>query len=196
MGLVLLAGGTAGAGAAHAAVAGATARSSQLSLVAEPQAGASPFIALIGGARHSIDLTMYEFSDRTVERALTAAAARGVDVRVAVNGGYYSGRTTYNNAASAYLSAHHVHVRYTPTYFALTHQKTLTIDDRVSAVMTLNFDGLYASTRDYAIVDRRPADAARSSGCSTPIGPVGETRPGTGPATWSGHPGPRTTCSA
>ena len=123
--------GTAGAGTAHAAVAGATAASSQLSLVAEPQAGAPPFIALIDGARHSIDLTMYEFSDRTVERALAAAAARGVDVRVALNGGYYSGRTTYNNAASAYLSAHHVHVRYTPTYFALTHQKTLTIDGRV-----------------------------------------------------------------
>ena len=158
MGLVLLAGGTAGAGTAHAAVAGATARSSQLSLVAEPQAGVPPFIALIDGARHSIDLTMYEFSDRTVERALAAAAARVVDVRVALNGGYYSGRTTYNNAASAYLSAHHVHVRYTPTYFALTHQKTLTIDGRVSAIMTLNFDGLYASTRDYAIVDRRPAD--------------------------------------
>ena len=26
--------------------------------------------------------------------------------------------------------------------------------------MTLNFDGLYSSTRDYAVVDRRPADVA------------------------------------
>ena len=51
-----------------------------------------------------------------------------------------------------------MHVRYTPTYFALTHQKTLTVDGRVAAIMTLNFDGLYASTRDYAILDRRPAD--------------------------------------
>jgi cardiolipin synthase len=129
-----------------------------LSLVAEPQAGVRPFTALIAGAHHSIELTMYELSDRTVERALAAAAARGVDVQVALNGGYYSERSGYNDAAYAYLSAHHVHVRYTPTYFALTHQKTLTVDGRVAAIMTLNFDGLYASTRDYAILDRRAAD--------------------------------------
>jgi cardiolipin synthase len=141
-----------------AATADVAAASPQLSLVAEPQAGVQPFTGLIAGARHSIELTMYELSDRTVEHALAAAAARGVDVRVALNGGYYSERSTYNNPAYAYLSAHHVQVRYTPTYLALTHQKTLTVDGHVAAVMTLNFDGLYASTRDYAILDRRPAD--------------------------------------
>ncbi len=134
------------------------AAASQLSLVAEPQAGIRPFTALIAGARHSIDMTMYELYDRTVERDLAAASARGVDVRVALNGGYYSGRSTNNDPAYAYLKAHRVHVRYTPTYFALTHQKTLTVDGRVSAVMSLNFDNLYASTRDYAILDRNPAD--------------------------------------
>lgn len=148
-----------GCGAAASATAGAnTAAASQLSLVAEPQAGVQPFTALIAGARHSIELTMYELKDPTVERALAAAAARGVDVRVALNGGYYSERSSENDAAYAYLSAHHVHVRYTPTYLALTHQKTLTVDGNVAAIMTLNFDGLYASTRDYAILDRRPAD--------------------------------------
>jgi phosphatidylserine/phosphatidylglycerophosphate/cardiolipin synthase-like enzyme len=151
--LVLLA----GCGAATNATA-ATPASSQLSLVAEPQAGVRPFTTLIAGARHTIELTMYELSDPTVERDLAAAAARGVDVRVALNGGYYSERSTYNHAAYAYLSEHHVHVRYTPTYLALTHQKTLTVDGRVAAIMTLNFDTLYASTRDYAILDRNPAD--------------------------------------
>jgi cardiolipin synthase A/B len=151
--LVLLAGCGAGANATAA-----TSASSPLSLVAEPQAGVRPFTRLIGGARHTIELTMYELYDRTVERDLAAAAARGVDVRVALNGGYYSGHTPNNDAARAYLSAHHVHVRYTPTYFALTHQKTLTVDGRVAAVMTLNFDNLYASTRDYAILDRNPVD--------------------------------------
>ena len=120
--LVLLAGCGAGA-SATAATATATAASSQLSLVAEPQAGVQPFLALIGGARHAIELTMYELYDRTVERDLAAAAARGVDVRVALNGGYYSGHSDNNVPAHAYLSAHHVHVRYTPTYFALTHRR-------------------------------------------------------------------------
>jgi len=131
---------------------------SQLSLVVEPRAGVRPFTARIASADHRVDLTMYELSDPTVERALAAAAARGVDARVALNGGYYSARCPYNDAAYAYLSAHHVHVRYTPTFFALTHQKTLTVDGDVSAIMTLNFDGRYASMPDYATLDRRSAD--------------------------------------
>lgn len=88
------------AGAPKATAAGADATAaSQLSLVAEPQAGVRPFTTLIGGARHTIELTMYELYDRTVERDLAAAAARGVDVRVALNGGYYSGHTSNNDAA-------------------------------------------------------------------------------------------------
>ena len=138
----------------------ACASSPSLSLVAEPQAGVAPFLTMIGSARHSIELTMYELYDPRVEQALGAAAARGVDVRVLLNGGYYSERESTNASAYAYLTRHGVHVRYTPTYFALTHQKTLTVDDEESAIMTLNFDGEYATTRDYAILDRQPADVS------------------------------------
>ncbi len=115
---------------------------------------------MIAGARHSIELTMYELTDPRVESALDAAAHRSVDVRVLLNGGYYSERESTNDAAVRELAAHGVHVRRSPSYFALTHQKTLTVDGRESAIMTLNFDGLYASTRDFAVLDRRPADVA------------------------------------
>jgi cardiolipin synthase A/B len=134
----------------------------RLTLVREPSAGIAPFLRLISGARHSVELTMYELYDRRVESALAAAARRGVAVRVLLNGGYYgdsefkgAGR---NGPAYAYLRAHRVKVRWTPRYFALTHQKTLTVDGRVSAVMTLNFDGSYASTRDFAVLDHQRAD--------------------------------------
>jgi cardiolipin synthase len=129
-----------------------------LQLVAEPQAGATPFLTMIDGARHSVLLTMYELSDRGIEAALAGDAKRGVDVRVLLNGGYYSERGSSNAAAYAYLKSRGVQVRYTPTYFALTHQKTLTVDGDQSAVMTLNFDGEYATTRDFAVLDRQPAD--------------------------------------
>ncbi len=147
--------------AALAALPGtAVASGPLLQLVAEPQAGVTPFLTMIDSARHSIDLTMYELYDTRVESALAAAAKRGVDVRVLLNGGYYSERESDNAPAFTYLSAHGVHVRYTPTYFALTHQKTLTIDGDESAIMTLNFDGDYATTRDFAIVDRQQADVS------------------------------------
>lgn len=145
--------------AAVVARSGAAAASGPpLKLIAEPSAGVTPFLAMIDGARRSIELTMYELDDTRVERALAAAADRGVDVRVLLNGGYYSDAESYNAAAYRYLRARGVHVRYSATYFALTHQKTLTVDGRETAIMTLNFDGLYASTRDYAVLDRRAGD--------------------------------------
>ncbi len=131
---------------------------SDLELITEPQAGNAPFLALIAGARHTVTLTMYELEDPSIEHALAAEAGRGVNVRVRLNGGYYSERVSTNQLAYNYLADHHVHVRYTPSYFPLTHQKTLTIDGHIAVVMTLNFDGAYSTTRDYAIIDRQTAD--------------------------------------
>ncbi|MGO9752087.1 MAG: phospholipase D-like domain-containing protein [Solirubrobacteraceae bacterium] len=131
---------------------------SDLELITEPQAGNAPFLALIAGARHSVTLTMYELEDPAIEHALAADAARGVNVRVLLNDGYYNERKSTNQPAHTYLAAHHVHVRYSPTYFALTHQKTLTVDGDVAVIMTLNFDGAYSTTRDYAVLDRQRAD--------------------------------------
>jgi phosphatidylserine/phosphatidylglycerophosphate/cardiolipin synthase-like enzyme len=51
-----------------------------------------------------------------------------------------------------------VSVRWAPSFNSITHQKTLTVDGSVSAIMTLNFDGLYASTRDFFVLDRNAAD--------------------------------------
>jgi phosphatidylserine/phosphatidylglycerophosphate/cardiolipin synthase-like enzyme len=51
-------------------------------LIVEPGAGFSPVYSLLDGARHSIDMTMYEFSDTAAQHDLAAAARRGVRVRV------------------------------------------------------------------------------------------------------------------
>ncbi len=158
-----------------------------LALIAEPAAGNAPFLAMIAGARHSIELTMYELYDTRVERALAAAARRGVAVRVLLNGGYYGDREDTNASAYAYLRQHGVRVRYTPSRFALTHQKTLTVDGRRSAIMTLNLDGWYAGTRDFAVIDRRPADVAAilavfdADWAGRPVSP----RAGAGDLVWS-----------
>jgi cardiolipin synthase A/B len=47
------------------------------------------------------------------------------------------------------------------TSYDVTHQKTITADGDVSAVMTLNLTSeYYSTTRDFAIIDRNPADVA------------------------------------
>ena len=126
-------------------------------VIAEPQAGLRPIYKLINGARSSIELTMYELIDSTAEGDLAAAAKRGVDVRVILDAHLEKSR---NSATYSYLRAHGVHVTWAPagtTY----HQKTLTVDNKTSVIMTLNLVSAdYAGTRDFAVFDTSRADIA------------------------------------
>jgi phosphatidylserine/phosphatidylglycerophosphate/cardiolipin synthase-like enzyme len=141
---------------------GTTVRSAGLSLITEPGPGDRPFLALIDSARHTIQMTMYELTDERVEHALAAAAARGVHVAVLLDDGQYGAGRPLNDAAYRYLATHGVSVAWTPTYFALTHQKSILIDRRVAAIMTLNLTpDYYASSRDFAVLDHRPADVTQ-----------------------------------
>jgi cardiolipin synthase A/B len=128
-----------------------------LRLLTEPSAGIEPIYQLITGARSSVDLTMYELADLTAETDLAADAARGVNVRVLLDQHLEKAR---NLAAYDYLAAHGVHVRWAPagtTY----HQKTLTVDNTTSVIMTLNLvTDDYPGTRDFAVIDTGRADVA------------------------------------
>lgn len=124
-------------------------------VLVEPHDGVGPVYRLISHARHSIDLTMYELIDPRAEADLAAAARRGVDVRVLLDRHLEKSR---NTASYRYLTARKVHVHWAPagtTY----HQKTLTVDNRTSAIMTLNLvQSDYAGTRDFAVIDTHRAD--------------------------------------
>ncbi len=101
---------------------------------------------------------MYEDEDSQVNAALAAAEHRGVKVRVLLNGGYYGEGSAQNQAAYSYLRARSVPVKWTPSYFALTHQKTLLVDGR-AYVLTFNLTPqYYASSRDFGVIDTIAAD--------------------------------------
>jgi cardiolipin synthase len=149
-----------GCGVATAASAHPAAARGTLTLITEPEAGIAPILNAIVDARHQVDLVMYEDSDPSIDTALAADEKRGVKVRVLLNGGYYGGGFSPDTAAYAYLKAHGVPVRETPSYFALTHQKTLVVDG-VAYIMTFNFTPeYYASSRDFGVRDTIPADDA------------------------------------
>jgi cardiolipin synthase A/B len=143
-----------GAVAVESAIAG---RSASLGLLTEPASGIGPVYKLITGAKSSVDLTMYELADPTAEADLATDAARGVDVRVLLDQHLEKSR---NTSAYNYLNARHVHVRWAPvgtTY----HQKTLTVDNATSVIMTLNLVASdYPGTRDFAVIDTAHADVA------------------------------------
>jgi phosphatidylserine/phosphatidylglycerophosphate/cardiolipin synthase-like enzyme len=128
-----------------------------LRVLAEPDAGIGPIYQLITGAHFSVDLSMYELADPTAEADLAGDAARGVNVRVILDQHLEKAR---NLPAYNYLTAHRVHVRWGPadqTY----HQKTLTVDNATSAILTLNLVVAdYPGTRDFAVIDTGRADVA------------------------------------
>jgi cardiolipin synthase len=141
--------------AARSNSAGASA--GPLRLLIEPQAGLDPIYRLITGARTSVDLTMYELADHTAEADLAADAGRGVDVRVILDQHL---EKSANQGAFDYLAAHGVHVRWGPAGTTF-HQKTLTVDDATSVIMTLNLvASYYRDTRDFAVIDTRRADVS------------------------------------
>jgi cardiolipin synthase len=134
-----------------------SAGSGSLRVLSEPQAGLTAIYKLITGAKSSIDLTMYTLKDTTAEKDFAAAAARGVSVRVILDQHF---EKKFNTPTYNYLKAHKVQVTWAPagtTY----HQKTLTVDNKTSVVMTLNMNSEdYAGTRDFAVIDTSKSDVA------------------------------------
>jgi cardiolipin synthase A/B len=126
-------------------------------LITEPGAGFGPVYRMISHARHSIDLTMYEFADTTAERDLAAAARRGVQVRVVLDR-----REDHTNAgAYSYLRSHGVKAVWSSAAYRYTHQKTVIIDGSVAVIMTANLTSkYYSTTRDFLVVDASRPDVA------------------------------------
>jgi cardiolipin synthase A/B len=146
--------GTSTAGAVQAGTSGVT-RSGPL--IVEPGAGFSPVYSLINGARHSIDMTMYEFSDTAAEHDLAAAAKRGVQVRVILD----RRARSVNSDAYSYLRSHRVAVTWSSRHYHYTHQKTVIIDGTKAVIMTANLTSrYYATSRDFLVVDTERADVS------------------------------------
>jgi phosphatidylserine/phosphatidylglycerophosphate/cardiolipin synthase-like enzyme len=134
--------------------------SGQLTLITEPQDGIAPVLSAVRGARHEVEMVMYEDDDRRVDSALVADAHRGVAVRVLLNGGYDGQGFAPDQAAYDYLQGRGVPVRWTASYFALTHQKSLIVDGR-AYILTFNLTPeYYASSRDFGVIDTIAADDA------------------------------------
>jgi cardiolipin synthase A/B len=127
-------------------------------LITEPADGLAPIYGLIMSARHTLDMTMYELNDPKAEADLVDDANHGVRVRVVLDQNL---ARSFNTPAYEFLSSHGVAVHWAPPSYDVTHQKTITVDGDVSAVMTLNLTSeYYSTTRDFAIIDRDPADVA------------------------------------
>jgi phosphatidylserine/phosphatidylglycerophosphate/cardiolipin synthase-like enzyme len=120
--------------------------------------GHRPVIAGIAAAGQSVCLTMYHLSDDKVVRALLAARARGVRVRVILDQSALK-ESRYLRPCRKLLAGG-VEVRKSSPRFSLTHAKAMLVDGRRAFVMSLNLAGGAASMRDYGVITEDPAIAA------------------------------------
>jgi phosphatidylserine/phosphatidylglycerophosphate/cardiolipin synthase-like enzyme len=133
-------------------------RATTYTLVTEPDEGLTALYNLIASAVKSIDMTMYELTDVTVVDALAKAAGNGLTVRAILD---QNGEKTANTPAYNYLEQHSVAVHWANPAYAVTHQKTITVDQTISAIMTLNLTPNYYSTsRDFIVITNSAADVA------------------------------------
>ncbi|MBR7839061.1 putative Ig domain-containing protein [Actinospica durhamensis] len=155
LGLILAAGATAAATAL--ATAPAHAASGTYSLLILPDQGESTIYSFVNSATSSIDMTMYELRDTTMENDLIAREKAGVNVRVILD----RQETSVNAAAYSALQAGGVSVTYSSTSFTYTHQKTVTVDNDESYISTGNLDTTYYSTsRDFGVFDTDQNDVS------------------------------------
>jgi phosphatidylserine/phosphatidylglycerophosphate/cardiolipin synthase-like enzyme len=127
-------------------------------LLTEPDQGMQPIYNLLSSAAKSIDMTMYELIDSEVTTILTTAAGKGIAVRVILDQNEEKARNTATYNA---LTAGKVQVHWANPAYAVTHQKTITIDQASSAIMTLNLTSeSYKTSRDFAVMTNDPADVA------------------------------------
>jgi cardiolipin synthase len=127
-------------------------------LITEPADDLTPIYDLLSSAKKSIDMTMYELTDITVTSILGKAAAAGVAVRVILD---QNDEKKANTPAYNYLLENKVSVHWANPIYTATHQKTFTVDQATTAILTLNFTPTdYATTRDFAVITNNPADIA------------------------------------
>ncbi|HEY2904261.1 MAG TPA: phospholipase D-like domain-containing protein [Vicinamibacterales bacterium] len=135
------------------------------SLIVLPDDSAKPILAAIEGASRTLRVKMFVFSDPGLLKAVIAAQRRGVKVRVMLNHARRSGEHE-NDATRKALELANVEVRDANPVFALTHEKSMVVDEQTAFVKSLNWTTKnLTETRDYAIVTTRSHDVTEMIEC-------------------------------
>ena len=134
-------------------------------LIVLPDDTASEIIDPINAARHTLNIRMFLFTDPSLLDAVIAAKHRGVHVRVMLNPARRDGSSD-NDAARKALLAAGVSVRDSNAAFAVTHQKSMVIDNKVGFIESLNWETRdLTETRDYAVETTVKAEVAEMVRC-------------------------------
>jgi len=129
-----------------------------LSLFEQPNDGRQPLLDAIDNSQKSIEMEMYELTDKQIIAALVDAEKRGVIVKVMLEQHpYLSG--SVNASAKKALDAAHISNEWTNPVFALTHEKDVIVDDSEVFILNQNITvSSFSKNREFDIIDRNAVD--------------------------------------
>jgi cardiolipin synthase A/B len=123
-------------------------------LIVLPDDSVQPILDAIDGAKKSLRIKMFIFTDPSLLDAVIAAHRRGVIVRIMLNPKRRNG-VSENDETRSKLEAAGIEVRDSNPAFDVTHEKSMVVDDKTAFVKSLNWQTKnLTSTRDYAIITR------------------------------------------
>jgi phosphatidylserine/phosphatidylglycerophosphate/cardiolipin synthase-like enzyme len=134
-------------------------------LVVLPDESAKPILDVIAAATKSLRVKMFVFSDPDLLQAVIAAHRRGVKVRVMLNAARRDGEDDNATTRKALTDAG-IEVNDSNPDFGITHEKSMTADESLAFVKSLNWatENL-TETRDYAVITTHPHEVAEIIAC-------------------------------
>jgi hypothetical protein len=135
-----------------------------MNIIVEPADGIAPVLLAIQRARKSVEIAIFRFDSKDIERALQAAAKRGVRVTALIAFANRGGETSLRKLESRLLEAGIIVAR-TSDDLVKYHGKYILIDRRVLYVLSFNFTAVDINdSRGFGIVTSQAAcvrEAAR-----------------------------------
>ncbi|HWE25567.1 MAG TPA: phospholipase D-like domain-containing protein [Myxococcales bacterium] len=127
-------------------------------LLVLPDDSAIAVLEAIENASRSLRVKMFAFSEPVLLEALIGARRRGVKVQVILNAARRNGEEQNGEVRSALVRAG-IEVRDGNPAFALTHEKSMVVDEETAFVQSFNWTlKNLTETRDYAVVTSRPRE--------------------------------------
>jgi len=135
------------------------------SLIVLPDDSAKPILDAIDGAKESLRVKMFIFSDPSLLKAVITARQRGLTVRIMLNPARRDGESE-NKESRKQLEAGGVEVIDSNPEYDVTHEKSMVVDDTTAFVKSLNWETKnLTETRDYAIVTSHAHEVAEIIEC-------------------------------
>jgi cardiolipin synthase A/B len=127
-------------------------------LIIEPEMGREPIVNEINKAKQSVNLVMYNLTDKTMLNALLQQQAAGRTVQVILEKTPFRTTDINKKTISKLKRANIAWLGKVPD-MRFIHQKTLLIDNREAMVMTFNFThSTFKKQRNFAIILDNPVE--------------------------------------